>query len=176
MGRGQGDRDIRTRVWVWSAICFKIMTRYTCGFFSRILAFIPATRYTCVFCHVYLRFIPKYMTIFLQTRIYMRTKKPIYMCYKQACGICGRRKSSYKGHRIMPSAKKPFHVRRSWKVTSVWSNARVNLEQIRSLFIALTVVVVVGSPTTGLLESVDCLLRDCVRYFTNADRNSDRFS
>ena len=36
------------------------------------------------------------------------------------------------------------------------------------LFIALTVVVVVGSPTTDLLESVDCLLRDCVRYFTNA--------
>ena len=31
------------------------------------------------FCHVYLRFIPKYMTIFLQTRIYVRTKKPIYM-------------------------------------------------------------------------------------------------
>ena len=41
---------------------------------------------------------------------------------------------------------------------------------------ALTVVVVVGSPTTDLLESVDCLLRDCVRYFTNADRNNDRFS
>ena len=36
------------------------------------------------------------------------------------------------------------------------------------LFIALTVVVVVGSPTTDLLESVDCFLRDCVRYFTNA--------
>ena len=60
------------------------------------------------FCHLYLRFIPKYMTIFLQTRIYMRTKKPIYMCYKQACGICGRRKSSYKRHRIIPSAKNPF--------------------------------------------------------------------
>ena len=41
------------------------------------------------------------------------------------------------------------------------------------LFIALTVVVVVGFPTTDLLESVDCLLRDCVRYFTNADRNID---
>ena len=43
------------------------------------------------------------------------------------------------------------------------------------LFIALTVVVVVGSPTTDLLESVDCLLRDWVGYFTcyftNADRN-----
>ena len=33
------------------------------------------------------------------------------------------------------------------------------------LFIALTVVMVVGSPTTNLLESlsVDCLLRDCAR-------------
>ena len=38
-------------------------------------------------------FIPKYMTIFLQTRIYMRTKKSIYMRYKQACGIWGHRKS-----------------------------------------------------------------------------------
>ena len=44
------------------------------------------------------------------------------------------------------------------------------------LFIAFTVVVVVGSPTTDLLESVDCLLRDCVRYFTKADRINDRFS
>ena len=44
------------------------------------------------------------------------------------------------------------------------------------LFIALTVVMVVGSPTTDLLESVDCLLKDCVRYFTNVDRNNDRFS
>ena len=44
------------------------------------------------------------------------------------------------------------------------------------LFIAVTVVVVVGPPTTNLLESVDCLLRDCVRYFTYADRNNDRFS
>ena len=42
------------------------------------------------------------------------------------------------------------------------------------LFITLTVVVVVGSLTTDLLESVDCLLRDCVRYFTNASRNNDR--
>ena len=73
------------------------------------------TIYVRFFCHVYLRsfllcgvFIPKYMTIFLQTRIYMRTKKPIYMRYKQACGICGHRKSSYKRHRIIPSVKTPF--------------------------------------------------------------------
>ena len=45
------------------------------------------------------------------------------------------------------------------------------------LFIALTalVVVVVSSSTTDLLESLDCLLRDCIGYFTcyftSADRN-----
>ena len=46
------------------------------------------------YCHAHLRsfllcgvFIPKYMTIFLQTRIYMRTKKA-HLRYKQAC-LCG---------------------------------------------------------------------------------------
>ena len=39
------------------------------------------------------------------------------------------------------------------------------------LFIAFAVMVVVGSPTMDLLESVDCLLRDCECYFPNADRN-----
>ena len=86
---------------VWSAICFKIITRYTCGFFPRILAIIPATRYTCVLLSRILAFY-SHMTIFLQTGIYMRTKKPIYMRYKQACGIWGYRKSSYKRHRIIP--------------------------------------------------------------------------
>ena len=57
-------------------------------FLPRILAFFPA--------------------LWVQTRIYMRTKKPIYMRYKQACGIWGHRKSSYKRHRIIPSAKNPF--------------------------------------------------------------------
>ena len=32
-------------------------------------------------------------------------------------------------------------------------------------------MVVVGTPTTNLLEFVDCLLRDCERYFPNAGRN-----
>ena len=90
---------------IWSAICFKIMTRYTCGFFPRILAIIPATRYTCLFLSRILAFFP---ALRAQTHIYMHTKKPIYMRYKQACGICGHRKSSYKRHRIIPSAKNPF--------------------------------------------------------------------
>ena len=37
------------------------------------------------------------------------------------------------------------------------------------VFIAVTVVVVIGSPATEL-ESVDFFLRDCERYFANADR------
>ena len=37
------------------------------------------------------------------------------------------------------------------------------LGKARFLFIALTVEVVVGSLATDLLESVDCLLRDCER-------------
>ena len=115
---------------LWSAICFKIMTRYTRGFFPRIVAIIPATRYTCVFLSRILAFFP---ALWVQTRIYMRTKTPIYMRYKQACGIWGHRKLSYKTHRIIPSTKKPLHVRWSWKVTSVWikhgRNGRVNFEQ-----------------------------------------------
>ena len=79
------------------------------------------------FCHVYLRsfllcgvFIPKYMTNFLQTRIYMRTTKVhIYAVQTNMCPW-GSNKSSYKRHRIIPSAVNLLHVRKSRKVTSVW--------------------------------------------------------
>ena len=61
----------------------------------------------------------------------MRTKKPIYMRYKQACGIWGHRKSSYKRAPNYTVSKK--RVRWSWKVTSVWikhaRNGRVNFVQ-----------------------------------------------
>ena len=89
------------------------MTRYTCGFFPRILAIIPATRYTCVF-------LPRILTFFLtNAHIYAHKKAHI----KQACGIWGHRKSSYKRHRIIPSAKTPsctmelrgnFGLNQSW--------------------------------------------------------------
>ena len=66
-------RSVRQPRDLWSAICFKIMTRYTCGFFPRILAIIPATRYTCVFLsHAY--------TCVLFPSIWP-------FSYKQACGI-----------------------------------------------------------------------------------------
>ena len=116
---------------IWSAICFKIMTRYTCGFFPT---------YTCNHsCYtIYVRFFATYtcvLSCFVGTNahIYMRSKKPLYMRYKQACGIWGHGKSSYKRHQIYIIRRKPLHVRWSWKVTSVWINhgynGRVNFEQ-----------------------------------------------
>ena len=99
----------------------------------------------------------------------MHTKKPIYMRYKQACGICGRRKSLYKRHQIILSANNSFMYDGAEKYLQFESsmhgrNARVNTisSKIWFLFIALTVVVVVGSPTTDLLESVDCSFRDAI--------------
>ena len=80
---------------VWSATCFKIVTRYTCGFShvyfqSFLLHDIRAffATYTCVLsCFVGFLF-PSIWPF-----SHKRTKKPIYMRYKQACGIWGHRKS-----------------------------------------------------------------------------------
>ena len=69
--------DINT---LWSAICFKIMTQYTCGFFPRILAIIPATRYTCVFLSRILAFYSQVHDHFLtNAHIYAHKKNP-YIC------------------------------------------------------------------------------------------------
>ena len=70
--------DHRSRE-LWSAICFKIMTRYTCGFFPRILAIIPATRYTCVFLSRILAFYSQVYDHFLtNAHIYAHKKPHIY--------------------------------------------------------------------------------------------------
>ena len=60
-----------------SAICFKIMTRYTCGFLPRILPIFPALWV----------FFPKYVTIFF-------SNAHIYALQTSTC-IWGHRKSSY---------------------------------------------------------------------------------
>ena len=92
---------------------------------------------------IYVRFFPTYTCNHSCYPIYVRFFVT-YTCvlfpsiwpfsYKRAyIYIWGHRKSSYKRHRIIPSAKKPLHVRWSWKVTSVWikhgRNGRVNFEQ-----------------------------------------------
>ena len=59
---------------------FQIMTRYTCGFFPRILAIIPATRYTCVFLSRILAFYSQVYDHFLtNAHIYAHKKSP-YIC------------------------------------------------------------------------------------------------
>ena len=63
---------------VWSAICFKIITRYTCGFFPRILAIIPATRYTCVFLSRILAFFPALWGFYSQVYDHFLTNGHIY--------------------------------------------------------------------------------------------------
>ena len=82
---------------LWSAICFKIMTRSTCGFFPRILAIIPATRYTCVFLPRILAFFP----VFWGLHDHFLTNAYIYTLQTSRC-MWGHRKSSYKRHRIIP--------------------------------------------------------------------------
>ena len=78
---------------LWSAICFKIMTGYTCVVFPRILAIIPATQYTCVFLPRILAFFPTLWGFYSQVydhfltnaHIYAHKKNPIYKRFKQAC-------------------------------------------------------------------------------------------
>ena len=88
---------------VWSAICFKIMTRYTCVFLPRILAFFPA-----------------FGGFYSQVRIWPVSYKRVYICAQKSPHICVTNKHVvhgvtesgriYKRHRIIPSAKKPLHV------------------------------------------------------------------
>ena len=63
---------------LWSAICFKIMTRYTCGFFPRILAIIPAKRYTWVFLSRILAFFPALWGFYSQVYDHFLTNVHIY--------------------------------------------------------------------------------------------------
>ena len=57
----------------------------------------------------------------------------------------------YRQQKVLSCA---MELKSNFSLNQAW------LEQGWVLVIALTVVVVVGSPTTDLLESVDCLLRD----------------
>ena len=75
------------------------MTRYTCGFFPRILAFFPALWgfYSQVYDH--------FLT---NAHIYAHKKKTIYMGYKQTCvyGVTAGRR--IRGIKIVPSALNHF--------------------------------------------------------------------
>ena len=102
---------------LWSTVCFKIVTRYTCVFFfPRILVMIPATRYTCVFLPRLFAFFPALWGFYSQVydhfltnaHIYAHKKTHVYALQTSMC-IWGHRKLSYKRHWIIPSAKKKKH-------------------------------------------------------------------
>ena len=65
-----------TSLKLWSAICFKIMTRYTCGFSPRILVITSATRYTCLFFVTY--------TCVLFPSIWPFSYKRAYICAQKS--------------------------------------------------------------------------------------------
>ena len=91
------------------------MTQYTCGFShvylqSFLLHDIRAffATYICVLsCFVGFLF-PSIWPFSYKGAYICAQKKPTCMRYKQACGIWGHRKSSYKRHRNIPSEKNPF--------------------------------------------------------------------
>ena len=82
--------------------------------------------YTCNhFCYtIYVRFLSRILAFYSQvydhflTNAHIYAHKKAHMRYKQACGIWGHRKLSYKTHRIIPSTKNPFMY-----------DGRVNFEQ-----------------------------------------------
>ena len=105
------------------------------------------------------------------------------MRYKKACVDWVTESRRIRGTELYRQQKTPsctMELKSNFSLNQAWPQPAAMAVLISSkvwfLFITLTVAVVVGSPTTDLLESVDCLLRDCVRYFKNADRNTDRFS
>ena len=105
------------------------------------------------------------------------------MRYKKACVYWVTESRRIRGTELYRQQKTPsctMELKSNFSLNQAWPQpvamAALISSKVWFLFITLTVAVVVDSPTTDLLESVDCLLRDCVRYFTNADRNNDRFS
>ena len=51
-GDGEEKRQAKRGTPIWSAICFKIMTRYSCGFLPRIRAIFPASCFVFFFPQV----------------------------------------------------------------------------------------------------------------------------
>ena len=86
---------------LWPAICFKIMTRYTCDVLPRIFAiFCPVGYFPSRF--------PFSSHASVSTQTYAK-QTPIYLRYKQTCvyGVIADRR---KRHRIIPLAISLLHV------------------------------------------------------------------
>ena len=128
------------------------------------------------YCQVYLRsfllcgvFIPKYMTIFLQTRIYMHTKK----CYKQWCAYGVTESHRIRGTESYCQPKTPSCTMKLKSNFSLNQARPQWLCYFRTRFGLIHCPHRSGGcwlPDNGFLGIRGFLLRDCVCYFTNADQ------
>ena len=100
---------------LWSVICFKIMTRYTCGFSQVYLR-------SFLLCGV---FIPKYsIWPFSYKRAYIcAQKKPIYMRYKQAYVYGVTESRRIRGTELYRQQKTPsctMELKSNFSLNSAW--------------------------------------------------------
>ena len=146
--------------------------RYTCGFFAT---------YTCVLS-CFVRFLFPRVWPFSYKRAYICAQKSPYICVTNKHVVYGVTESRrIRGTELYRQQKTPsctmelesnFSLNQAWPLSS---NAWIGLVLIHCPHSSGGCCL----PDNGLLESVDCLLRDCVpcvHYFTNADRNNGRFS
>ena len=157
----------------YDTIYVRFFPTYTCNHSCYTIYVRFFATYTCVLS-CFVGFLFPSIWPFSYKRAYICAQKSPYICVTNKHVVYGVTESRrirgtelYRQQKVLSCA---MELKSNFSLNQAW------LEQGWVLVIALTVVVVVGSPTTDLLESVDCLLRDCLRYFTNADRNNDRFS
>ena len=116
------------------------MTRYTCGFFPRILAIIPATRYTCVFLSRILAFFPALWGFYSQVfdhfltsaHIYAHQKAHIYALQTSMC-IWVTESRRITGTELYRQQKTPSCT---MKLKSMAAMAALISRRVRFLFIA----------------------------------------
>ena len=145
--------------------------------------------YTCNHpCYtIYVRFFVTF-TCVLFPSIWPFSYKRAYICAQKSPYICVTNKHvvyavaesrRIRGTELYRQQKTPsctMELKSNFSLNQVWPWWPRNIEQDLVLIHCPHSSSGCWLPTTDLLESVDCLLRDCVRYFTNADRNNDRFS
>ena len=101
----------------------RFLPTYTCNHSCYTIYVRCFATYTCVLSCFVGFFIPKYTTIFLQTGIYMRTKKPIYMRYKQACVYVVTESRGIRGTELYRQQKTPsctMELKSNFSLNQAW--------------------------------------------------------
>ena len=94
---------------LWSAICFKIRAVFSHVYLQSFTIYVRfCATYTCVLLALCGFYSQVYDHFFTNAHIYAHKKAQIYALQTSICGKWGQRKSSYKTHRIIPSAKNSF--------------------------------------------------------------------